>query len=498
MDDLLEVAADAPAVALFRVAADAVRAAMAEANPARLSDNELLTTMDAIEEAGRLIDAARIATAGEAADRSRPILGHDGLAWRTGCRNGNDLVTRVTRVSGREAVRRIKLGAAVADQVDIVSVRPARFPVVADALARGMLGADAADFIVTGLDSLPPFCTPTEVAVAERALVASATGAITDETAGLPGAGLAFAADLIRGQVEMWKARLNPDGAAPSDEAIEPRSSLGFGRLKDGVYPFRGGATPEFRGVMDTLFDTYLSAHSSTKFPSAQEQARMESGEIVPGAGDADGGVPDGRIPGDTRTTDQKRADILRCILDGAGRDASTPKMGGAAPQVMVHVNAVDLVNDDGVGWVEGVEAPVSMKTVERLICAGGMQTIVLGGDGEILHLGDKERFFTAAQRRAIGARDETCIIPGCNIPARWAEIHHVIPWQSHGATDVDNGVLLCWYHHHTIETSGWLIRMVKGMPEVKAPPWMRGSGQWVRAGAHRASKSRRSALGRT
>ncbi|HEY5224750.1 MAG TPA: DUF222 domain-containing protein [Microbacteriaceae bacterium] len=493
MEDLLEVAAVAPAVVLFREAAGAVRAAMAEANPARLSDSELLTTLDAIEEAGRLIDAARIAAAAEVADRSRPLLGHDGLAWRAGCRNGNDLVTRVTRVGGREAARRIKLGSAVADRVDIVSVRPSRFPVVADALARGTLGTDAAEFIINGLDALPLFCAPQEVAVAERALVASATGAITDETAGMPGAGLAFAADLIRGQVGVWTARLNPDGAAPSDSTVEPRSSFGFGRLKDGLYPIRGSATPELRGVMDTMFDTYLSAHSTTKFPSAQEQARMDAGESVPGAEDSVGG-----IIGDSRTTDQKRADILRCILDGAGRNGSTPKMGGAAPQVMVHVNAADLADGNGVGWVEGVEAPVSMKTVKRLICAGGMQKIFIGGDGEILHLGDKERFFTAAQRRAIGARDETCIIPGCNIPARWAEIHHVIPWQNHGPTDVDNGVLLCWYHHHSIETSGWLIRMVKGMPEVKAPTWMGGSGQWMRAGAHRASKSRRSALGRT
>jgi hypothetical protein len=76
-------------------------------------------------------------------------------------------------------------------------------------------------------------------------------------------------------------------------------------------------------------------------------------------------------------------------------------------------VNAVDLIDNKGVGWADGVEAPVSLTTVKQLICAGGIQKIIIGNDGEILHFGDKARFFTAAQRRAIAARDETCIIPG-------------------------------------------------------------------------------------
>jgi hypothetical protein len=389
-----------------------------------------------------------------------------------------DLITRVTRASSREAIQRVKLGTTLASRMNVLGVVPSRFPVVASAVASGTLGVDSARLIIDGLASVTRICEPGELEGAERALVATATGAITDETIGLPGAGIAFPADLMRGQVEMWKASLDPDGVAPKDVGVEPRSSFGYGRLKDGIYPFKGGATPEWRAVLDTLLDAYLSARSGTSFPSTAEQARIEAGEVIPGAD----------VLGDDRTIDQKRADILRGIVDSAARAPETPRMGGAAPVVTVHVNAVDLIDDKGVGWADGVEAPVSLKTMNQLICAGGMQKLIIGEDGEVLHLGGKERFFSPTQRRAIAARDETCIIPGCTIPARWCEIHHVIPWQHYGKTDIDNGVLLCWYHHHSIDTSGWQIRMVNGHPEVMAPAWLGGTGQWHRTTPHRAT----------
>ena len=69
--------------------------------------------------------------------------------------------------------------------------------------------------------------------------------------------------------------------------------------------------------------------------------------------------------------------------------------------------------------------------------------------------------------------------------------MHHVIPWQFGGKTEVENGVLLCWYHHHTIDTSGWQIRMIRGKPEIKAPVWLDASRSWRPAATHRATQSR-------
>jgi 5-methylcytosine-specific restriction protein A len=125
------------------------------------------------------------------------------------------------------------------------------------------------------------------------------------------------------------------------------------------------------------------------------------------------------------------------------------------------------------------MDTPISMDTVRQLICAGGLQKVVLKKNGKIIQLGSPERTFNRAQRRAIMLRDGGCIIPGCDIPAAWTEIHHVLPDRDGGPTHTSNGVCLCWFHHHTIETSGWEIRMIDGSPQVKAPPWIDPDRRW-------------------
>jgi hypothetical protein len=482
----------APAVAeALREAQRLVTAALGHVQLGLLPDAEAVAVLQGVESLGRVVDGARVSTASQIGKRSATALGHDGLAWRYGCRNAADLITQATRVSSREARRRLELGGMVTDRAGLTGSLPPLFPAVAAALCSGELGVDAAEAIVAVLEPAATRIGPDQLQEAERSLVRSATGAITEENDGLPGAGFAFSADLIRGQATTWLARLDPDGAAPADGSRQaPRSEFGFGSLKNGVYPFRGGATPELKGVIGTVMDAFLSAHAVPTFSpndewAAEQQARIDSGEVIPGA-------ETGGVPGDERTAAQKRADILMGVFGAAARDPHSPSMGGAAPTVMVHVDATHLLDGHGVGWIDGVTDPIPMNSVDRLLCAGGYQKIVIGPYGEVLHLGEKERFFTPAQRRAIAARDGGCVIPGCTIPAYWCEVHHVIPWRRSGPTNIDNGVLLCFHHHATIETSGWDIRMVGGVPLVKAPPWLDATGAYRPAPGHRIRHGRR------
>jgi predicted restriction endonuclease len=48
-----------------------------------------------------------------------------------------------------------------------------------------------------------------------------------------------------------------------------------------------------------------------------------------------------------------------------------------------------------------------------------------------------------------MAVRDEECRASGCEIPAAWCEAHHLRPWSAGGRTSVDDGVLLCGFHHH-------------------------------------------------
>ncbi|TFC33972.1 HNH endonuclease signature motif containing protein [Cryobacterium sp. TMT2-42-4] len=444
-----------------------------------LGEADAMAVLGTVEDLGRRVDAARVAAAADMSVRSRRILGHESLAYKNGATNGIDLITRLTRVSSREANRRVRLGENVTARLAGTSMLPPYYPAVAVALTAGDLGVDAAENIVTALDRVAARVAPDDLGTAERALVAGATGAITDETRGLPGEGFAFPADLVRGMAGQWQARLDPDGTAPTEPVAEARSTVGFGLFRDGLYPLRGGVTPELRGIMNAIFDTYLSAHAAPAFPTAEEQALMDSGQLIPGA--------EAAALGDDRTSGEKRADILRGVFEAATRDTGTPSMGGAAPTVMIHVNQADLTAGRGVGWIDGVEAPVSLTTVKQALCTGGFQEIRFGQNNKVLSLSTENRFFNRAQRRAIAARDGGCTIPGCTVPPAWCEVHHVTPWHRGGKTDIDNGVLLCWYHHHSIDTSGWEIRMIRGKPQVRAPYCYDPTRTWRAAGENRA-----------
>ena len=55
-------------------------------------------------------------------------------------------------------------------------------------------------------------------------------------------------------------------------------------------------------------------------------------------------------------------------------------------------------------------------------------------------------------------ARDLHCVFPGCDRPATWCDVHHLIPWSQGGATDLGNLVLLCRHHHTLVHEGGWRI----------------------------------------
>jgi hypothetical protein len=505
------VAAIAQAGVILAAALDGVRFG-------QLDDTEAVAVLVALEGLGRTVDGARLRATTDIGARAETDLGTGSLAYKHGCRSRVEFITQLGGISAREAKRRLKLGETTVERTPLGLPVPARYPVIADNLCSGELGIESAEIIASTLTALQGRVGPEDLDRVERALVASATGAITAETVGLPGAGIRFAPDLLRAQALEWQGRLDPDGTAPTDDATEAKSTLTFGLLRNGLYPLRADVTPELRGIMDTLFDTYLSARSNParSNPARSRTPRFEptdtlnapqtgnSAATLDGIDTADTNADtepfstepfssepfsgDARFDGDRRTTGEKRADILRAVFESAARDPNTPSMGGAAPTVMIHVNATDLDQGHGVGWIDGIEAPVSLRRVTEAICTGGAQPVILGKHGDVLYLGDKIRCFTAKQRAAIAARDEGCIIPGCTIPARWSETHHVIPWQNNGPTDIDNGVLLCWFHHHTITTSGWKIRMINGRPHIRGPLLWDPTQTWRPAHSHRAN----------
>lgn len=67
--------------------------------------------------------------------------------------------------------------------------------------------------------------------------------------------------------------------------------------------------------------------------------------------------------------------------------------------------------------------------------------------DGDVIGAGRSTRTISRRLRRALEHRDRTCAVPGCGA-TRGLHAHHIRHWEDGGATELDNLVLLCPFHH--------------------------------------------------
>jgi hypothetical protein len=431
--------------------ADAVEEVLSVGQVPGVNDERLVAVTASVERLGRRVDALRTHCAAQVDARSPKGLGAERLSARRGCRTPVELLARLTGVSEATAARRISLGKVlVAGTSPTLGVLPSRFPAVAAAVAAGELGEDSARAIVSVLGPIQHRADPEDWVEAERCLVETAT------TAGMP-------ADLTRVQALQWKVVLDPDGVEPdAEEAMRHRGLVKVG-ARDGVVRYRLDLVPEIAGKLDTAVDAIVSPTTSPVFLT--EEHALEQGMH------------------DERTGAQRRHDAFASLIDAAARCAEVPSIGGAAPTVLVRVDQADLVNGRGAGWIDGVDEPVPMAGIAQFACAGGVQKVLFNKAGAVIGLGSPQRCFTPQQRRAIAARDGGCVIPGCPVPVGWCEIHHVEEYSQGGPTHTDNGVALCWFHHHSIDQGGWHVTMRHGVPHVRAPGWIDPAGAWQPVG---------------
>ena len=229
----------------------------------------------------------------------------------------------------------------------------------------------------------------------------------------------------------------------------------------------RGELLPDVAGQLQRVFDSILNPKNQQPGVTFTEDTEADSGE------ERDG------VRAEIRTRAQQQHDALATALTVAARAGELPTIGGSAPTLLVSVTEGDLVSGRGFAHIDGIDAPVPVAVARQVACAGGVQRVTMDDRGRIMAIRIPDRVFNPHQRRGITLRDGGCIIPGCHVRAAWCEIHHVTEHHHDGPTDTDNGVLLCWHHHRTLDTSGWLIRMTHGTPEIRGPSWWDPHGRW-------------------
>ena len=240
-------------------------------------------------------------------------------------------------------------------------------------------------------------------------------------------------ADLFDVVVTRWLAVNDQDGPEPGGAPSELHASRTFGgRVRvDGELDADDGA--EFLAELDALYDQLWQ----------EDQAADESDPCkhrTPSERNAAALVEMARRSSATHAEDEEDAE-----------PGSAPR--GGRPRRRQLIAVVDIDPDSGELPATGTLDDGSIlprSTIERWLCDCAIGRVLMQGRSRVLDLGQVTYTPSAAQRRALVARDRGCIIDGCDRRPRWCDAHHVVPFPE-GPTNLQNLVLLCSRHHKQV-----------------------------------------------
>jgi hypothetical protein len=150
---------------------------------------------------------------------------------------------------------------------------------------------------------------------------------------------------------------------------------------------------------------------------------------------------------GDDRTPQQRRADALVEICRRHLDTSERSRVGGERPHLVVTVD-LDTLAGRGEALVDLDTGPITFTAVRRLACDATLSPVTTGSDGKPVAAARATRVVSPALRCALHQRDQGCTHPGCDVPARWCDAHHLVHWADGGPTEAANLRLLCRRHH--------------------------------------------------
>jgi Domain of unknown function (DUF222)/HNH endonuclease len=164
----------------------------------------------------------------------------------------------------------------------------------------------------------------------------------------------------------------------------------------------------------------------------------------------------------------QRQAAALVEMARRALQNVATPARRSIDMTVLIDWD--DYINGGVARYADGTT--LAPDRVKRLLCDAMVTVIVQGEKREPLWMSRAVRSATAAQWRALVARDRHCAFPGCTAKPIWCEAHHVEEYdRDDGPTDIDNMALLCSKHHKTVHSAGYTAKMEHGQYFVVTTP---------------------------
>jgi len=202
----------------------------------------------------RRVDAVLTGLVGQIADRDRR-LAEERVSPAAGCRDVTELLRRALRTDVGTARWFVHASRVTHREVILSSgeLGLAAFPAMAQALREGVVSVPGLLAAVGPVQQAGNRISAAEREVIDGLLAATARGEDLPDGEGRPGPcpSTQELADFSRALM----LRLDPDGAEPEDRAGERNRGVTFGRLRDGVVPFRGGLLPATAAQLQRLFD---------------------------------------------------------------------------------------------------------------------------------------------------------------------------------------------------------------------------------------------------
>ncbi|NUR08413.1 MAG: DUF222 domain-containing protein [Nocardioidaceae bacterium] len=368
-------------------------------DPAYLSADDKAAALLRLHRAGERLHATKLALLAAATDVAEADASRSPGAW----------LDKHTACGHREATRQERLGHALAE----------KWTATGSALAEGLLTREHAEAIVSALDRLPAGLDPALVQACEKELVALADH--------FDPKGLRRVGKTILSRVAPEVGDEHDRRALEAEERQARKHTwLAFHRAGDGTTYLRGRVPDATAATFRTVLEAFTAPRRHAVAP------------VADGAGEVD------RLPFD------QRLGIALCALLDRLPEQVLPEHGGTATTVNVLIDLQTLLSGLGTATLAD-GTPITAGTARRLACTAHLVPVVLGTDSEILDLGRRSRLYTRAQRHAMALRDRQCRAAGCTIPPAWCEAHHLRSWSRGGRTDLDDGILLCTFHHHRI-----------------------------------------------
>ncbi|MBB2771079.1 UNVERIFIED_ORG: hypothetical protein GGE11_001992 [Mycolicibacterium obuense] len=311
-------------------------------------------------------------------------IDHDGLGGITGAKSVAHLMAWKTGSSSRNG----KTIAAIAHRI-------AEFPRCVQALRDGRLSLDQVGVIAEGAGA------GSDEHYAELARSASVTQ--------------------LRTAIKLEpRPAPEPDKDADGEPKPVPVPQASIRKTSDEQYTYWRIALPH---VEAATFDAALRSHHDALI--AQWKRDHDTPTDTPAGG---------------RPPMPALADAFAALVEAGWDTEVTRRPHGQRTTVVVHLDLDERIAALHLG-------PLLSEADRRYLGCDATCEVWFERHGQPLGSGRTTRMISRRLRRALEHRHRTCAVPGCGA-TRGLHAHHIQHWEDGGATDLDNLVLLCPYHH--------------------------------------------------